>query len=286
MTNFNLENQTFGVEIEFGGIYRSTAIRILAETINGRVIGHNEVKDSQNRTWKIVRDASVNAMGAESNELVTPPLYYNDMETLQEVVRNLRRAGARVDSSCGMHVHVGLQNYNLNKIKNLVKFYAKYEDLFYKAAKVLPNRAGHYAKKLNDKHPNLIEKINKAKDMDDLRKLWYGNDQQYFTHYDNSRYAGLNLHNIWYKGWFSGTIEFRLFNSTLHAGEVRSYVTLVLAISALALNKNTVTTRTNNTMTDSQFFPKLLQGLGITSRNQVTKNVFKHLTKEFQEAIS
>jgi hypothetical protein len=282
---FNLENQTFGIEIEFGGISRSRAISILADHLGTRAYS-NEVKDNENRTWKIVRDGSVNSQGGDQNELVTPPLYYRDMETLQELVRKLRRAGAKVDYSCGIHIHVGLQNYNLAKIKNLIKFYAKYEDLFYKAVKVLPNRAGNFARKFNDKHPNVISNVNRFRDLDDLKRAWYGRDQQSFNHYDNSRYSGLNLHNIWYKGWYSGTIEFRLFNGSLHAGEIRSYITLVLAISALALNKNSVTTRTNNTMSDGQFFPKLLQGLGITSRNPVTKNVFKHLTKEFAEAIA
>jgi hypothetical protein len=33
-------------------------------------------------------------------------------------------------------------------------------------------------------------------------------------HYDNSRYHGVNLHNVWYRG----TVEFRWFEATLHAG--------------------------------------------------------------------
>lgn len=49
----------------------------------------------------------------------------------------------------------------------------------------------------------------------------------------NSRYHGLNLHSVFSKG----TIEFRMFNSTLHAGEVKSYIQLcLLIIGCLRLN--------------------------------------------------
>ena len=46
-----------------------------------------------------------------------------------------------------------------------------------------------------------------------------------------SRYHLLNLHAVWQKG----TIEFRAFNSSLHAGEVKAYIQLCLAISHQAL---------------------------------------------------
>jgi hypothetical protein len=41
----------------------------------------------------------------------------------------------------------------------------------------------------------------------------------------------VNLHNIWYRG----TVEFRWFNSTLHAGKVKAYVQFVLALAAKAI---------------------------------------------------
>lgn len=286
MTNqqFTINNQKFGFELEFGGIMRSTAVRVVAQTLGVPVPHGNEIRDTQGRKWKLVNDASVQAQGGQASELVSPPLMMADMDMVQNIVRNLRRAGAKVDSSCGMHVHVDLANYNVKSLKNLVKYYAKYEDMFYKAAQVLPNRATGYANKLNAKHPNLVAKIGTVKSLDDLKRLWYGGDRDHVSHYDNSRYAGLNLHNIWYKGWYSGTVEFRLFNATLHAGEVRSYITLALAISAKALNAKSVNSRQNNIVEDVYLFPKILGGLGITHGNEVTKNVYKHLTKSMRTA--
>lgn len=281
---FTIHNQKFGIEVEFGGLFKSRALRVLQEHF-GRAYYGNTVRDDQGREWKIVTDGSVDDMGAEGLELVSPPLMYDDMESLQELVRKLRRAGAKVNKSCGVHVHVDLQNYAYKSLKNLVKYYAKYEHMFYKAANVLPNRAGHFAKQLTKKHPNLIEKINTVNSLDDLKVLWYGYNRSSFDKYDNSRYAGLNLHNIWYKGWYKGTVEFRLFNGTLHAGEIRTNVILALSISAKALNARSVNSRTNNIVGDEDLFPKILGGLGITSRDQTMKNVYKHLTKNMREAI-
>jgi hypothetical protein len=45
------------------------------------------------------------------------------------------------------------------------------------------------------------------------------------------RYYGVNFHNVWYRG----TVEFRWFEGTLHAGKVKSYVQFVLALAAKGL---------------------------------------------------
>ena len=70
-----------------------------------------------------------------------------------------------------------------------------------------------------------------------LEKLWYSslNDGYYgrisYEHYNETRYHGLNLHAFFSKG----TVEFRLFNGTLHAGKIKAYVQFCLAVSAWAI---------------------------------------------------
>jgi hypothetical protein len=41
--------------------------------------------------------------------MVTPILTWDDIESLQELVRQLRHAGAKSDPShmCGVHIHIG-----------------------------------------------------------------------------------------------------------------------------------------------------------------------------------
>ena len=50
--------------------------------------------DAQGREWKFQKDVSIAGCDAEKCELVTPILKYEDIETLQELVRKLRKAGA------------------------------------------------------------------------------------------------------------------------------------------------------------------------------------------------
>ena len=116
----DFRDQYFGCEIELTGINRATAAQTLADLFGTRAEhsggGYDayRVKDLDGKEWKIVRDASIHpegylrssTSGEYKVELNSPKLEYAEMEKLQEVVRALRRAGGKVNSSCGMHVHV------------------------------------------------------------------------------------------------------------------------------------------------------------------------------------
>ena len=89
-----------------------------------------------------------------------------------------------------------------------------------------------------------LEQVNKKKPttMTQLADIWYtshganyGRDQ----HYNDSRYHMLNYHATFTKG----TVEFRLFQfdaptadrrGGLHAGQLKSYIQLCLALSQMA----------------------------------------------------
>lgn len=81
-------------------------------------------------------------------EVVTPVLKYDDLGDLQQIVRELRKAGAFVNKSCGIHIHIGAEKHTPNSLSNLVKIMASKEELIYKALDVLPNRANRYTKKI------------------------------------------------------------------------------------------------------------------------------------------
>lgn len=92
---------------------------------------------------------------------------------------------------------------------------------------------------------------------------------------NSTRYHALNLHSVFNKG----TVEFRLFNSTLHAGEVKSYIQLCLAISHQALiQKSASHTRTQSSNEKYTFRTWLLR-LGLigdefkTARTHLLKNL-------------
>ena len=115
----------------------------------------------------------------------------------------------------------------------------------------------------------------RPKTMEHIERLWYNGESGRNQHYDSTRYHALNLHSVFSKG----TIEFRMFNSTLHAGEVKSYIQLCLAISHQALVQRTASrTRTQSTNEKYTFRTWLLR-LGMigdefkTARQHLLKNL-------------
>ena len=53
-------------------------------------------------------------------EVVSPVCRWEDIPMVQEVVRAIREAGARTDSSCGIHVHVGFGEHTPASLRRLV----------------------------------------------------------------------------------------------------------------------------------------------------------------------
>ena len=109
-----MKKQTIGVEIEMNNITREKAARLAAEYFGtgryeytARRNGYEtwSAWDADGREWKFQKDVSIAGPDSQKCELVTPILTYADIELLQELVRRLRKAGARSDATrtCGVH---------------------------------------------------------------------------------------------------------------------------------------------------------------------------------------
>lgn len=89
---------------------------------------------------------------------------------------------------------------------------------------------------------NLLDTMKKDKNIttDSVEKIWYSPANDGYCgginhqHYNSTRYHALNLHSFFQKG----TVEFRLFNSTLHAGKIKAYVQFCLALSAWSIESD------------------------------------------------
>ena len=250
-----MRTQRFGIEIEMTGITRHQAANVIAGLFvrNASYVGGSYdtylAKDSQGRSWKVMRDSSIRceskhgrASGYYSVEVVSPICRYEDIETIQEIVRRLRKNGGMVNSSCGIHIHVDASPHTPKTLRNIVNIMAAKEELLYKALQINVERE-RFCKKTDI---TFLERMDqhRPRSMDEIECLWYNGRGGRDRHYDQSRYHALNLHSVFSKG----TIEFRLFNSTLHAGEVKSYIQLCLAISHQALvQKSASHSRTTST---------------------------------------
>lgn len=246
-----IKNQKFGVEVEMTGITREKAAKIVAETLdtapsypNSTCYKTRTIIDQTDRTWKVMRDSSITPIRNDGTcddpdeyrvEFVTPPLEYNDIELLQNIIRKLRKNGAKVNSSCGIHIHVDGANHTSKSLRRLINFMTSRQDLIYEALEI-EDRAKRWCQKLN---AALLDELKKDKDIskDKAEQIWYSsandgyNDGINYEHYNHTRYHGVNLHSYFSKG----TVEFRLFNSTLHAGKVKAYIQFCLAVSAWAI---------------------------------------------------
>lgn len=242
-----LQELRFGVEIETVKRERGTVARAIQSVVGGEVahVGGStsydpwEVRDDKNRVWAVVADSSLGNVAAHLRaEIVTPVLCYEDINDLQEVVRAVRRCGAQVDDKCGLHIHVGTEEFGGKALTNLAKTFYKYEPLIIAALGVSEQRMRQYTKPLSDEFIARLGKL-RTRTRDQVNKAWYGHLNNNPTRYCSSRYQTLNLNSVFYRG----TVEFRLFEGTLHAGRVKAAVQFVLAIAAKALNSRGASSR-------------------------------------------
>ena len=227
ITEAELMSLTFGCELEYEGITQEKAARVVAQVTGGtaRYEGYHlsnwVVTTGDGRKWQVVSDGSL-CGGAE---VVTPILRYNDMETLQEVVRAMRKARAKVNSRTGLHVHVGAQGMTPTQIKNLVKIFYKEETLILKATGTQESRINSYTRKTD---LGFVDKICAMHNptMAKLADAYYAGYHDRHSHYSRARYHALNLHNLW--NGTKGTVEFRYHEQSLHAGVIRAAVLIDL----------------------------------------------------------
>ena len=233
ITEAEMMNRTFGCELEYEGISQETAARTVAEVTGGtaRYVGGSyrtwEVTMPDGRRWKVVSDGSLRGT---SSETVTPVMTIADLDTLQKVVRALRRNGAKANSRTGLHVHVGAADFTAENVKNLVRTFYKQEELILKAAGTLPARIERYTQKTDHGFVNKICAMRNPT-MNAINTAWFGTFTPHPYHYESHRYHALNLNNLWND---KRTIEYRFFNGSTHAGEVKTAVQLAILIALRA----------------------------------------------------
>lgn len=280
----------FGIEIEFTGITRRRAAEVVSQTVGGTISEYSRiVTQPDGRKWNIVYDGSIitkqkvngNIISAGDDysvELVSPILTYReDIETLQQIIRNLRHAGgfSGEGTKCGIHIHLDGALHNARTLKNFINIIASKNDLLYKALQINPERIS-YCQRMDEKLVNKL-KARRPKTETQIRKLWYEEYGGFSTsHYHSSRYHFLNLHS-----YFTGnhTIELRGFNSELHAGKIRAYIVLALALNYQALTQRGASTRKPQVENEKFAMRTYLNRIGLIGDDYKAcrEHLYKHL---------
>ena len=249
-----LKDQCFGVEVEMTGITREQAATALAAyfATDARYVGGAYdkwcVTDRDGKEWTVMSDSSIHGeqkigSGYRATgdyryrvEMVTPKLTYAELPKLQECVRQVRHAGAKANSSCGIHVHVDGANHTPESLSRLLNFAAGRQDLFYESLQI-GERADQWCHKISPKLFKAMKKQGRSSRAA-AEEIWYSSVNDGYSggishgHYNQTRYHGINLHAFFTKG----TVEFRLFNGTTHAGRIKAYIQFCLAMSAWSIN--------------------------------------------------
>lgn len=251
----SLRDIRFGVEVEFTGATRNRVAEAVAFECQGTVVSEGgyyqkiAIVMPDGRKWTVMTDASVNGSHANrGGELVTPIMTYADLDLIQRVIRAVRKsrgagenqhpkgAGAKVDASCGIHIHVDGANFTSGQqVSNLVGIVNKQQNLICNALAIQSDRRARWCQDIS---PELLRRLqnDRPSTLEEVRSVWYashGENPAYAAgeHYARSRYHGVNIHSL----FFRGTVEFRWFEASLHAGEVKAYIQFILALTYKAL---------------------------------------------------
>ena len=290
-----IKTQKYGVEVECTGLTRTDAAKAISKILGGSPehLGGSydkyNIRDSKGRKWSVVYDSSIkcvdkNGCSASRNyavKLVTPVLEYEDMPLLQEVVRAVRKAGGvtGAEYQAGIHVHIDGAPYTAQSLRNLVNIFASKENFLFDMLQVSPLRETYCQKVDRD----FLEKLNKQnpKTIEEIQRLWYNGDMnEVHHHYSNTRYRACNLHSF----FANGNWEMRACNSTLHAGVIRSYVTLALAISNAALTKKFCSPHISES--DNLRYSARVWLINLGLNGEEYKNCRKHLISHLEGNIA
>ena len=284
----------FGIEVEFNGITRLTAAKVIKAVLNGKLNNSQSgirpyykriVTDQQGREWTIAKDSSVFGSEAEKCELVTPPLTETDLPLLQAVIEALKASGAKSSNErgCGIHLHLSSDSHNLQSIRNFCNIFAAHEDQLFKAFGVTETRRTRYCKSTRG---DFIDRLNKEKPrtMEALADVWYetnsGGDARE-SHYNSSRYHALNLHALFSR---YHTIEIRLGQfreeNSMDWTVLKSFILLCLAMDKKAKEVSSASSKRQADWTSAYAFRCWLLRLGFIGEE--TKDVRKFLLATFE----
>jgi hypothetical protein len=217
-------NRTFGVEIEFVGIQCSAAVRALVA--DGLMAANENTRHNDSSTnWRIVLDSSViHPNGA--GECVSPILRgVEGLAQVAKVLNALRRAGATVNSTCGIHVHFGARDLTAAECAAIFFAYGANEVHF----------------------DSVVQRSRRNSANQFCRSGFAGNEPNSFFESAASNVRGNRISSeFWRNGRYNkvnlraltdhGTIEFRQHGGSLDASKVCNWIVALLGFFEHTVN--------------------------------------------------
>lgn len=221
----------FGIELECYGVQRDSVVGAL------RNAGLNAVSATyagrSYDVWQVKYDGSIR--GDDGFELVSPVLEGEaGINEARRAVEVLRLLGAKVNDSCGFHVHHDARGWGIRQFRNLFKRFVKHEAALDSIME--KNRRGNinqYIKSLVRNcdatdvsvQQHAFDRIDECRTVQALSRL-----------FGECRYFKLNLQCF----FRTGTVEFRHHHGTVNADVVERYIRLTAGMVQQAVEHRAV----------------------------------------------
>lgn len=224
------ENRCFGVEIEAVGVYPSQVAEAMSDN---NIECHSEHYNHTTRPyWKIVSDSSLrdNTGAGKTFELVSPKLKGKQgLEEIEKVCGVLQSIGAKINKSCGLHVHHDAADFTAKNFRNLFALYGKMEQTLDRMMPASRRYNNNYmCKSISKTMRNGLEEFKACETIEDYKNwfLIFGD-----------RHSKLNIHSY----WIHGSIEFRHHSGTIEAEKITNWVVM----TQIMMNRAKTTVRIN-----------------------------------------
>ena len=210
---------TIGVEIECFNINKLAVINALnAQRVKAIATGYNHTDYTD--TYKLGSDCSIH--GADSCEVVSPIL--KNLSSLKKVCKVINEAGAKVNRSCGLHVHFGAEQFTIAQWVRIIRNYANLEsiiDSFMPMSRRVNNN--RYCKSIAIPAARLD--VYGARNMNDI-----------YEAFRSDRYYKVNV--MAFRG--HKTIEFRHHSGSTEFTKIENWINFLRGLIEYSINNETL----------------------------------------------
>lgn len=160
--------------------------------------------------WEIDYDGSL-SNGAEYRPKNSNHLFWNEesLTQIKEILALIRCHRGRVNKNCGLHVHINCKNFTDKQILFIIKEFVACQKYIIKTFEVHPDRVNETCKILPKEN---LTKLNE-KQIHNFRNQTQSWSYTGYNGLLDEKYRALNISHLCSGGY--GTLEFRLFDSTL-----------------------------------------------------------------------
>lgn len=214
--------RTFGVEIEGYNVTKTKLANAL--TAKGIETIHEDYNHATRTHWKLVSDSSV--QGNAGFELVSPVLKAEaGLIDLYKVCKVLEEQKAKVNKSCGLHIHVYAGDFTIQNFRDLIYNYAKFEQ---EINQMMPEsrRNNTFCESILKGRTleQLTEILERCEDLHQIQHKLFGASNTERRPRDGARFHKINTQCFWaYK-----TVEFRQHNGTTDFNKISNWTAFCL----------------------------------------------------------